>query len=134
MLTSTHQPAAALARERLLIDPAMRRNTSTATPEIPPITVTFPAPNDEQKRRLMQIARTFQGYYLAHITYNSDMTVAYLNPVNEWDEPLEIQMDTNGDISVISCGETSFRPAVRRILVISSLILILAITLIVWLV
>jgi hypothetical protein len=134
MLTSTHQPAAALARERLLVDPAMRRNTST--PEIPPITVTFPVTvlNDEQKRHLMQIARTFRDYYLAHITYDSDLAVAYLNPVNEWDDPLEIQMDANGDISVISCGDVSFRPAVRRILLLSLLLLILAITLIVCLV
>jgi hypothetical protein len=138
MLTSTRQPAANLARERLLIDPVMRRNKPTTAPalEIPAITTTFPVPNNDQKRHVMQIARSFKDYYLAHVTYQGDLTVALMNPVNEYDEPLEIHVGANGDISVISCGEThpSLGPAVRRILLVSSLFLILALTLVIWLV
>lgn len=128
--------SASSARERLLSDGAMRasrvRRAATAhqsalqsipvSREVPEATASVTLPEmillpHEQRRRLIQIAASYDGHYLATVEFVAErnMTVGTIKPVRSaagHPEPArEICIDSRGNVSVSPSCQGTASPA-----------------------
>lgn len=128
---TSHSPcgSAAIARQRLLGDRAMRRHAapsisaSSGSATAPSLTATFPPPvlgeitlpsrdarrphlsPADQRRQALHIARSFAGHYLTEIAYLPDqrLAVATIRPVpasHAYDVPRQISVDDAGNVDI----------------------------------